>query len=93
MAAVIDLGINADRGVYGLHNLFRGRITRTGAAVFKLKYRIRLTFGVTGEQIVKDVEPINEIAVLNVVDPMKDYFAQKALNDNGGTFEEPAGML
>ena len=93
MAAVIDLGTNADRGVYGLHNLFRGRITRTGAAVFKLKYRIRLTFGVTGEQIVKDVDPINEIAALNVVDPMKDYFAQKALNDNGGTFEEPAGML
>ncbi len=93
MAAAIDLGINPDRGVYGLYNLFRGRITRTGGTVYKLSYRIRVTFNATAESVVKDVVPINEVAVLDVVKPMRDYFAQKALNNNSGTFEEAGGLL
>lgn len=94
MAATIDIGTDPDRGIYGLYEDFIGFIGRTGGTVYKLSYRVRLTFGATGETIVRDVVPNSseEIAV-NIIDPMKDYFKQQFTGESGGFFVSDGEIL
>jgi hypothetical protein len=83
MAAVVDYGVtDMGRGRYGLYNDFFIRITHTGGTVYKLKYRIRIAVG--SVVIEKDVNPINQVSVVNPVESLKDtYFRTQLVGTNG----------
>lgn len=90
MAAVVDYGVaDPTVGFYGLYNPFFIRITRTGSTVFKLKYRINITVPDTNIDITKDIDPIDEVSIVNPVEPLKGQFFESQLVGNNGVSEVP----
>ena len=89
MAAVADYGNTLhETGVYGAYNRFFARVTHSGAAVFKLKYRAKITFGADSSEIVKDIDPIDEVGILNVKALIEDFFKYEynGLTENTSIF-------
>ena len=86
MAAVADYKhVDADKGIYGIYNPFFVRITRTGGAVFKLRYRIKVTTLFDSKTYIRDVDPVSEVSFINPVSILQDaYFkAQYVGSDTG----------
>lgn len=90
MAAVVDYGVaDPTVGRFGLYNPFLVRITRTGSAVFKLKYRINITVPNTTIDITKDVDPIDLVSIVNPLEPLKGQFFETQLVGNNGVGQVP----
>ena len=85
MAAVVDYGVEDPTiGRYGLYNPFLIRITRTGGTAFKLKYRINVQVVGTTIDITKDIDPINNVSIVNPVETLKGQFFETQLIGQGG---------
>ena len=91
MAVVVNYGdlVDPTIGRYGLYNPFLIRITRTGGTVFKLKYRINIQVVGTTIDITKDVDPIDEVSIVNPVEPLKGQFFETQLIGNNGVGQVP----
>lgn len=87
MSAVSDyLHADADKGIYGIYNPFFTRITRTGGAVFKLKYRIKVTTLFDSKEYVRDVDPVSEVSFVNPVSILQDaYFKTQYIGADDST--------
>jgi len=60
---------SAQIGIYGLYNPFTVMITRTGAAVFKLSYTVKLTTVQDGKEYTRPVTP--QSGTTAIVDPLE----------------------
>ena len=85
MAIAVDYGVtDPEIGRFGLYNDFFVRISRTGSTVYKLKYRIRVSIPNTTIELIKDVNPINEVSIVNPVSSLKDLFFKTQLVGTNG---------
>ena len=85
MAAIVDYGTNAEFGMYGLFNDFYCRITTDSVGIFKLKYRIRLTeTDLEGDVFTFDVDPINEVSIINPFEVLKSAYFKTEVVGGGG---------
>lgn len=91
MAVLVNYGdlVDPTLGRYGLYNPFLIRITRTGGTVFKLKYRINVQVVGTSIDITKDVDPINDVSIVNPIEPLKGQFFETQLVGNNGVGQVP----
>ena len=85
MAIAVDYGVtDPEIGRFGLYNDFFVRISRTGSTIYKLKYRIKVSIPNTSIELIKDVNPINEVSIVNPVSSLKDLFFKTQLVGTNG---------
>lgn len=94
MAATVDFGVvDPDKGVYGLYNDFLVILEHSGAAVFKLKYRVKVSDMFTGSAVevyTFDVDPISNVGVCNPIEGLRDSLLRTQIvgSENGVSLDD-----
>lgn len=73
---------DSDVGIYGLYNDFFGIVERTGATVYNLTFKIKVTFLHNSEFIERPITPVGTTAVFSPLELVKGFFKSEY---NGNT--------